>query len=137
MLSLCMCKCISTLIPLVLRHDIAEILLKLALNTNQSTMGATTESTNTDYTSKLTDHVDRRVISISFCFLLLIRTSDCIQNWKYFKSQIKIFNYIFGIRIVCVFMPFYVQVFCFSSSCLSCVASFPEWSIFDCLFGIL
>ena len=24
-------------------------------------MGATTESTNTDYTSKLTDHVDRRV----------------------------------------------------------------------------
>ena len=36
MLSLCMCKCISTLIPLVLRHDIAEILLKLAVNTNQS-----------------------------------------------------------------------------------------------------
>ena len=61
MLSLCMCKCISTLIPLVLRHDIAEILLKLALNTNQSTMGATTESTYTDYTSKLKDHVDRRV----------------------------------------------------------------------------
>ena len=61
MLSLCMCKCISTLIPLVVRHDIAEILLKLALNTNQSTMGARTESKHTDYTSKLIDHVDRRV----------------------------------------------------------------------------
>jgi hypothetical protein len=61
MLSLCMCKCISTLIPLVLRQDIAEILLKLALNTNQWTMSAPTENTNTDYTSKLIDHVDRRV----------------------------------------------------------------------------
>jgi len=70
MLSLCMCECISILIPLVLRHDIAELLLKLALNTNQSTMGATTENTNADYISKLTDRVDR--MSISFCSLLYI-----------------------------------------------------------------
>ena len=34
--------------------------------------------------------------------------------------------------IICV-----VFLFCFSASCVVYVASFPVFSIFDCLFGIL
>ena len=90
MLSLCMCECISILIPLVLRHDIAELLLKLALNTNQSTMGATTENTNADYISKLTDRVDRRVTDEYIVLFSIVYRFGSILS-----SQIKTFNYIF------------------------------------------
>ena len=66
------------------------------------------------------------------------------QNDVFTSSCKKLWEGSYLLYVICVCLRIMVSntyrvvfLFCFSSSCVPCVASFSELSIFDCPFGIL